>query len=207
MFVEPFYQSGVYEAMTRKTKHSVFFSLGLMATLGWFAIWLLSWDPEEFAVYDAIVRAAYGGPDISHNVILDATEPLGRWGVTPFHSKTLGLPLSVRANYAVKNFFRFHVPPTMHLGNPYTLTSQNELIASYDERQSKTQRAAELRDLIRQDWGVITLSRVGFDLHRKHAVVYAQLIYCGLCGGGDYFYLSKVNGAWHVTSRAGTWIS
>ncbi len=185
----------------------MFAIFGLIATLGWFAIWLLSWDPEEFAVYDAIVRTAYSGPNISHNVILDTTEPWGRWGVTPFHSKVLGLPFNVRASYAAKNFLHFHVPPAMHLGNPYTLASQDELMASCDERQSKTPGATELRKLIRGNWGVITLSRVGFDLHRRHAVVYAQLIYCGLCGGGDYFYLSKENGAWHVTDRAGTWIS
>ncbi|HET8921354.1 MAG TPA: hypothetical protein VFN26_00010 [Candidatus Acidoferrum sp.] len=177
--------------MVRKTTHWVFALLGLLASLGCFAIWLLSWESEEYAVYVAIVRAAYDGPDISHHVILDTTEPWGRWGVTPFHSKVLGLPIDVRASYTVKNFLRFHLPSTMRLGNPYTLASENELKASYNEQTSKTLRATEPTKLIRGNWGVITFSRVGFDLHRKHAVVYAQLIFCGLCGGGDYFYLSK----------------
>lgn len=193
--------------MTRKAKYSVFGALGLMAALGCFAIWLLPWESEEYAVYDAIVRAAYSGPDILHYVILDTTEPWERWGVTSFHSKVLGLPFSVRVSYAAKNFLRFQVPPTMHLRNPYTLISQDELKAIYDDQRIKTQKTTELRKLIRGNWGVITFSRVGFDLHSKHAVVYAQMIYCGLCGGGDYFYLSKENGAWHVTNRAGTWIS
>src|SRR5216683_901204 len=60
-------------------------------------------------------------------------------------------------------------------GNPYTLASQDELIASYDERQNKTPKATELKKLIPGNWGVLTLFRGGFDLHRKHAVVYAQL--------------------------------
>jgi hypothetical protein len=51
------------------------------------------------------------------------------------------------------------------------------------------------------------LSRVGFDLGGRHAVVYAQLTYCGLCGEGTYLYLLKETGAWHIVGRAGTWIS
>lgn len=159
--------------MTRNTKRLVFVALGLMAMLGWLAVWLLSWDSEEFAVYDAIVREAYDGPDISHSVILNITEPWGRWGVTSFHSRALRLSLGVRMSYALKNFLRFRVPSTMQLGNPYTLTSQDEIIASYDQRLGETHKAMELRKLIRGNWGVITLSRVGFDLHRSHAVVYA----------------------------------
>jgi hypothetical protein len=103
------------------------------------AIWLLSWDSKEFAVYDAIVRAAYDGPDISHSVILNMTEPSGRLGVTSFHSRALGLSLGIRMSYAVKNLLRFRVPPAMQLRNPYTLTSQDEIIASYDERLGKAQ--------------------------------------------------------------------
>jgi hypothetical protein len=39
------------------------------------------------------------------------------------------------------------------------------------------------------------------------AVVYVELLYCGLCGGGQYYYLAKENGVWRVTDVAGTWIS
>jgi len=65
----------------------------------------------------------------------------------------------------------------------------------------------ELNRKIFESWGVITLSRVGFDLFHKHAVIYVQLIYCGLCGEGEYLFLSKTNGVWKVDERALTWIS
>jgi hypothetical protein len=48
---------------------------------------------------------------------------------------------------------------------------------------------------------------VGFDFTHTRAVVYVELLYCGLCGGGQYYYLAKENGVWRVTDVAGTWIS
>jgi hypothetical protein len=87
------------------------------------------------------------------------------------------------------------------------MISQKELDNVYRPGQTDFPNAVESRALLRKSWGVITLSRVGFDLGGGHAVVYAQLTYCGLCGEGTYLYLSKETGAWHIVGRAGTWIS
>jgi len=95
----------------------------------------------------------------------------------------------------------------MRLPHPFTMVGQEELDKVYRPGQTDSLNAVELRALLRKGWGVITLSRVGFDPGGKHAVVYAQLIYCGLCGEGTYLYLSKETGAWHIVGRAGTWIS
>jgi hypothetical protein len=95
----------------------------------------------------------------------------------------------------------------MRLPHPFTMVGQEELDKVYRPGQTDSLNAVELRALLRKSWGVITLSRVGFDPGGKHAVVYAQLIYCGLCGEGTYLYLSKETGAWHIVGRAGTWIS
>ena len=78
------------------------------------------------------------------------------------------------------------------------MVSQKELDRAYGPGQTDSPNAVELRGLLRKSWGVITLSRVGFDLDGRHAVVYAQLTYCGLCGEGTYLYLSKETGAWHI---------
>jgi len=39
-------------------------------------------------------------------------------------------------------------------------------------------------------------------LNHTSAVVYVELQYCGLGGGGQYYYLAKENGAWSVTDVA-----
>jgi hypothetical protein len=168
---------------------------------------MLTWDSDEIGVFDAVIRVAYDGPEISHLVILGTTEPGAPWGVYPFHARKLGLPFDVRANYAIKNVTRFQVRQDMRLPHPYTLASASEIQAIYRNPDTNTAKQKELRQRIREGWGVITFSRVGFDVRHGHGVVYAQLTYCGLCGGGDYFYLSKENGTWHVVGRAVTWIS
>jgi hypothetical protein len=153
------------------------------------------------------VATSFSGDGVSYYVILDMTQPAGRFGVSNFHSEKLGLPLSARASYTAKNLFRFHVPPKMRLPHPFTMVGQEELDKVYRPGQTDSLNAVELRALLRKSWGVITLSRVGFDPGGKHAVVYAQLTYCGLCGEGTYLYLSKETGAWHIVGRSGTWIS
>ena len=182
-------------------------ALGLPLVAACLAIWAVQWNSEEYAVYEAAIREAFSGEDVSYYVILDTTQPVRRFGISNFHSARLGLPLTARGSYTAKNLFRFHVPPRFRLPHPFTMVSQNELDKVYRPGQIDSPNAVELSGLLRKSWGVITLSRVGFDLGGQHAVVYAQLTYCGLCGEGTYLYLSKETGAWHIVGRAGTWIS
>jgi hypothetical protein len=180
---------------------------GLITLVGCLAAFFFPWDTEEYAVYEATVREAFSGDDVSYYVILNTTQPMGRIGISSFHSNRLGLPLSARASYSAKNLFRFHIPPKFRLPHPFTMVDQKDLDAVYAPSHVESRKVDELNGLLRGSWGVITLSRVGFDRSGRHAVVYAQLTYCGLCGGGTYLYLSKETGAWHIIGRAGTWIS
>src|SRR5437588_3278737 len=180
---------------------------GLLLLVGGSAIWILHWNSEEYAVYEATIREALSGDGVSYYVILDTTQPAGRFGISSFHCEKSGLPVSARASYTAKNLFRFHVPPKLRLPHPFTMVDQEELDRAYRPGQTDSPNAVELRALLRKSWGVITLSRVGFDASGKHAVVYAQLTYCGLCGEGTYLYLLKETEAWHIVGRAGTWIS
>jgi len=175
--------------------------------IGRSGIWILHWKSEEYAVYDAAVREAFSGDGVSYYVILDRTQPEGRFGISEFHSEKLGLFLTTRASYAAKNALRFHIAPRFNLPHPFRMVREEELDKIYNSGQPDSANGAELKALLQESWGVITLSRVGFDLGGKHAVVYAQLTYCGLCGGGTYLYLSRETGAWHIVGRAGTWIS
>ncbi|MGB8661498.1 MAG: hypothetical protein WCD34_13825, partial [Candidatus Acidiferrum sp.] len=193
--------------MTRQARFRWALALGSLLLVVCSAIRILHWNSEEFAIYEVTIRETFSGDDVSHYVILDTTEPAGRFGISNFHSERLGLPLSARASYTTKNFFRFHVPPRFRLPHLFTMVSQEQLDKTYRPGQTDSPNAVELGALLRKSWGVITLSRVGFDLGGKHAVVHAQLTYCGLCGEGTYLYLSKETGAWHIVGRAGTWIS
>jgi len=182
-------------------------ALGLLLVAAWLAIWTVQWNSEEYAVYEAVIREAFSGEDVSCYLILDTTQPAGRFGISNFHSEKLGLSLTMRASYAVMNSLHFRIAPRFNLPHPFKMVSQDELDRVYGRDKTDSPNVTRLKALLQESGGVITLSRVGFDLGGKHAVVYAQLTYCGLCGEGTYLYLSKETGAWHVVGRAGTWIS
>ncbi len=193
--------------MIRRARIQWSVALGSLLVIGCFGVRILHWRAEEYAVYNAAIREAFSGEGVSYLVILDRTEPEGHFGISTFHSKKLGLPLIMRADYAAKNLFRFHIAPRFDLPHPFKMVRQDELENVFGPDKANSPNSNELRALLRKSWGVITLSRVGFDLGRKHAIVYAQLTYCGLCGEGTYLYLSKETGVWHVVRRSGTWIS
>jgi hypothetical protein len=171
--------------------------------------WLLRWNAEEYAVDEAVIREAFSGEDVSYYVILDSTRPNGRIGISGFHSEKLGVAPSARLSYTARNIFRFRLPSNLRLRlpHPYKLVDQESLDVFSRPSRQPSPETQELMGLMRRSWGVITLSRVGFDSSNQYAVVYAQLTYCGLCGEGTYLYLSKQSGGWHVVGRAGTWIS
>jgi hypothetical protein len=56
------------------------------------------------------------------------------------------------------------------------------------------------------NYGYLTFTRVGFNRNLTEAVFYTEHV-CGLCGGGQYVCMRKLNGRWVVQGTAGTWIS
>jgi len=55
--------------------------------------------------------------------------------------------------------------------------------------------------------GYFVVSHVGLNLNKTEALLYVDHFCGGLCGGGDYFLMRKVNGAWQIVDRHGTWVS
>jgi hypothetical protein len=193
--------------MTIFKKRLVFALLGFLLFASGLTLWYLRWTAEECAVDETVIREAFSGNEVSYYVILDTTQPVGRMGISSFHSRELGLPPRTRFSYTARNILRFHIPSNLDLPHPFRLVDQKRLDALYGLGRHASAQDDELAGLLQRSWGVITLSRVGFDRRMEHAVVYAQLTYCGLCGRGTYFYLSKETGVWHVVASAWTWIS
>src|SRR6266576_2651620 len=130
--------------MTHKARLRWALVWGLLLLVGGSAIWILHWNSEEYAVYEATIREAFSGDDVSHYVILDMTEPARRFGISNFHSERLGLPLSARVSYTAKNFCQFGIPPRFHLPHPFTMVCQKELDEVYGSGQTDSPTAVEL---------------------------------------------------------------
>ena len=57
------------------------------------------------------------------------------------------------------------------------------------------------------NFGFFVVSHVGLNLNKTEALLYLDHFCGGLCGGGDYVLMRKVNSAWHVVERHMTWVS
>ena len=106
------------------------------------------------------------------------------------------LERSTRASYLVRNIFSARLLPNFRLPRFATLA-----LASRSDYFSP-----EFQKEFPNNQGLIALSGVGFNRTRTQAVFYVDH-FCGLCGGGRYVLMAKVDGAWHVQEEHSTWIS
>jgi hypothetical protein len=107
-----------------------------------------------------------------------------------------GLRASTRASYFVRNLFRTRILPKFVLPRRarVTLSSQSDYGSPDFEKKFP------------HNLGLIVVSGVGFNASGTQAVFYIDH-FCGLCGGGRYVLMEKVNGSWRVRGERYTWIS
>ncbi len=53
----------------------------------------------------------------------------------------------------------------------------------------------------------VSISQVGFNFSKTEAILYFERSCAGLCGGGAYILLRKVDGVWVVVDQHATWMS
>lgn len=167
---------------------------------------LLCYDSDERNVFRVAVEQVHGLDGVEQYVLRANTGPCTPFGMSSFHRKKLAVPVSADANFWIKNFVCRSLPANLALKYPYTLASERDLQAVYSSRKPHPKTALLQTEIVRS-YGVVALSRVGFNLTHTRAVIYVELLYCGLCGSGQYYYLAKQNGAWRVIDTAGTWFS
>jgi hypothetical protein len=165
-------------------------------------------EQEEYKVYSAYLSEgllndahdwSVGGP--VQVVIADRTISGGnlRFRLFSLFDRRVdfgGLQTSTRFSYLARNLFRTHIEPKFSLPTRATACVTPESEYGSPAFQEKFPR----------NMGLVTLSGVGFSLTRTQAVFYINH-FCGLCGGGRYVLMEKVNGAWRVKDEHYTWIS
>jgi hypothetical protein len=57
------------------------------------------------------------------------------------------------------------------------------------------------------NFGYFVVSHIGLNLDETEALLYVDHFCGGLCGGGNYILMRKVNGAWHVVDHYLRWVS
>jgi hypothetical protein len=106
------------------------------------------------------------------------------------------LHISTRASYFVRNLFSTRILPKFVLPSRATVAFTSE--SDYSSQ--------DFREKFPHNLGLIALSGAGFNLPHTQAVFYIDH-FCGLCGGGRYVLMEKVNDSWRVRDEHYTWIS
>jgi hypothetical protein len=125
-----------------------------------------------------------------------------RWRWTLLLDRRSWFPDSSRASrisFFLTNFIPTDVHTELHLprGVQSIFVSQREL-----ERTEPT----DFQTRFPNNLGYVAVSHVGLNLAKSEAIFYVDH-FCGLCGGGGYILMRKVNGVWRVVDQHSTWVS
>lgn len=159
-------------------------------------------DAEAYKVYSTIPsqERPLHAADTRTLVIRIETEPY-KMCVNP-DKESERIVGSAIADYEKKNSKKWLLQRQFEIGKPYEMVSGDELDLIFRVQGSKGWPKFYERHPDSGGW--IELSAVGFNALKTIAIVYAGHSCGGLCGGGTFHILQKVNGKWIPLQFNGT---
>jgi hypothetical protein len=177
----------------------------------------LAVDPEEYAVYSALLDSVYSTPKVKQFVINSETTTKTK---QPFIGINGGLMRTgaarpetepdTKSNFDEKSEKTVLLEKRFNLKVPYILTSDEELkkLFAFDANGHINPKVWD--DFYKQypgAEGVVALSRVGFDVKKNQALVYVAVKYGWLGGSGRFYVLTRNSGEWVVEKQVLIWMS
>ena len=104
-----------------------------------------------------------------------------------------------RLSFFVTNLFVTDLHAELHLPSGIT-----PVFVSRKELEQAERNDFQTR--FPNNFGYIAVSHIGLNLTKSEAIFYIDP-FCGLCGGGGYIVMRKVNDQWRVADQHGTWVS
>jgi hypothetical protein len=125
-----------------------------------------------------------------------------RWRWITLLDKRSWFPKSSRTSqfsFFLTNLFVTDVQAELHLPSGVTpvFVSRKEL---------EQTEPNDFQTRFPNNFGYIAVSSIGLNLTKSEAIFYIDH-FCGLCGGGGYVVMRKVNGQWRVVDQHSTWVS
>lgn len=174
-------------------------------------------DPEQYAVYSALLNPQYTSAKLQQFVINSATTSrkeqafIGiRGGLAPSGAKRPETDANTTSDFDSKNDKSYLLERRFDLKTRYVLVTSDELHAffvqdaggHYDMR-SWTRFYKQYPDAL----SILALSRVGLSSGKDQALVYVAIQHDFLGGSGRFFVLSKGDKAWEVQRQVMIWLS
>jgi hypothetical protein len=172
---------------------------------------------EQYAVYSAYIRYRLTGEShdlgstsdltvivrsttASHTFVSLTRVSEYRFLVSRLANAKRNMPSTRRlslVDFAISNLRSETFETRFDLPGRYVLVA-NEEVQVYGTRS--------YQEKFGHSYGYVVLSKVGFTGDLTEAFFYTEHI-CGLCGGGEYVLMRKVNGHWTVAGESYTWVS
>jgi len=123
-----------------------------------------------------------------------------RWGL--LFDRRMRFPQTsfvTRTSFVVNNAVSSDIRAELHLpkGVGSVVVSRSELEGF---------QLSDFQQRFPNNLGYIAVSQPGFNFSKTEAILYIDH-FCGLCGGGGYILMQKVNGVWRVVDQHSTWMS
>jgi hypothetical protein len=158
---------------------------------------------EKYAVYSAYLDSKLTG--LSHD--LGSPE-----GLSVIVGVTMAPSVATRTNMkhnlpfirssTLRNFTLCNLQDE-RLTRDFQISAKYVLITKEEARQANT---VDFLHKYPGSYGYVTLSKVGFNTDLTEAPFYSEHI-CGLCGGGEYVLMQKIDAHWKIVGESFTWVS
>ncbi len=172
-------------------------------------------DPDEYAVWSAVLAKKYADGSYLKLVIRDRTayvpDPIARqWQNSEHDTEAFSdLKAKNKAQSVLENKFSVKLPCILMTGE-----AQSKLFYSTPSEPKDEAWVEKVRSSWKQFYeeypgaqGILTISRVGFNPDKNEAVVYIQNVASLIVASGKLFFLTKKNGSWEVQTEKMIWFS
>lgn len=173
-------------------------------------------DPEEYAVYAAVLKARYLDGSVKRYVFAaetnseDKTAFIGyRMGITFSGAKRPEVELETSVDFNAKGKEPCQLNDKLTLPVPYSLVTESDLRKVFDGTDQKLNQAG-WNDFYKKypgAPGAISFSRVGFNAKKDQALLYVARQAGFVNGSGRYFVLSRKGDAWKIEKEVIMWLS
>lgn len=174
-------------------------------------------DPDEYAVYSAILNSQYDSSKSKKLVINRETTNKKEnvcigfiGGITFSGAKRPETESDTASDFDAKNAKPSLLETRLHVRVPYVLVSNDELQGIFTTDAAGHPNSdgwAQFYKRYPGSSGIVAFSQVGFNLKRDQALVWSVHQNGLVEGTGVFFVLSKNNGVWKVEKQVMIWIS
>jgi hypothetical protein len=157
---------------------------------------------------DTVLRNAQDGRAGREIQIVLLREPKnlwerGPWQRSSFFDRQSSFSQSsraTRASFYLSNVFSTKIQANLHLPGG----AQSFFISRWEIEETN---GNNFEARFPNNFGYFVVSHAGLNLSKTEAILYVDHFCGGLCGGGGYILMRKVNGVWHFVDEHSTWVS